>query len=101
MKRGATSGIHHKKRQVEASTSSQKLVKALDYYVVIVTGWKHHYYTGWPVYFVVWHVAAWRWRWLAPGSARVTIHALHIWNARILFKDIVHINWLQKYVKLI
>lgn len=51
----ATSGIHQKKRQVEASTSLQKLVKALDYYVVIVTGWKHHYYPGWTVYFVVWH----------------------------------------------
>ena len=71
MKRGATSGIHHKKRQVEASTSSQKLVKALDYYVVIVTGWKHHYYTGWPVYFVVWHVVARRWCRFAPRIARV------------------------------
>lgn len=58
MQRKTSRGIHHKKCGVEASTSSQKLVKALDYYVVIVTGWKHHYYTGWLVYFVVWHVAA-------------------------------------------
>lgn len=47
-----------KSGRMEASTSSQKLVKALDYYVVIVTGWKHHYYTGSLVYFVVWRCGA-------------------------------------------
>lgn len=92
MKRCATSGIHHKKRQVEASTTSQKLVKALDYYVVIVTGWKHHYYTGLPVYFVVWHVAACRCR--CNSRARCGTCPLAL-TARILIMHEFHMCFLD------